>query len=352
MRKRGTKHLTVFLSLCKDTKPYVQNMDTLNKIYVNNHIFPTPGIEKTRVNGNFETDMLSILIPTYNFDCTALAQELQRQITQEGITAEVIVMDDASPNLSLRNANLDINNLPNCRHIQLPDNVGIARIRNLLADEATYDYMLFLDADVYPVHNNFVRNYIEARNLADVVCGGLLFRPTPPSPQCTLRYKYGSRVESQGVEKRMQQPYREFRTLNFLISRRAFMTTRFNEEFVRYGHEDTLFGKELQQKGNSITHINNPIYHDVPDTNEQFIEKTHRCIENLKEHYDILYSHVRLLQFHRKLQRRHLDGIAASIYNIIKPILLQNLTGKRPSLFIYNIYKVGFLCHIVRNDKQ
>ncbi len=331
---------------------HVKIIGTRNKNYVNNGIFPTSDIEKTRVNGNFETDMLSILIPTYNFNCTALVQELQRQITHEGITAEVIVMDDASPNPNLREVNLSINNLPNCRHIQLPNNVGIARIRNLLADEAKYDYMLFLDADVYPAHDNFVRNYIESRNQADVVCGGLLFRPTPPSPQCTLRYKYGSQVESQSVERRMQQPYGEFRTLNFLISRRAFMTTRFNEEFVRYGHEDTLFGKELQQKGHSITHIDNPIYHDVPDTNVQFIDKTHRCIVNLKEHYEILFSHVRLLQFHRKLQRWHLDSVVAFIYNIIKPLLLHNLTGKNPSLFIYNLYKVGFLCHIVRNVKQ
>jgi glycosyltransferase involved in cell wall biosynthesis len=80
--------------------------------------------------------MLSILIPTYNFDYTALARELQRQITASGFTAEVIVMDDASPCHELRTANEAINELPQCRLVQLPHNVGIARIRNLLADEA------------------------------------------------------------------------------------------------------------------------------------------------------------------------------------------------------------------------
>ena len=292
--------------------------------------------------------MLSILIPTYNYDCTPLASELQQQITTLGIIAEVIVMDDASPDMATRNALCAINNLPQCRLVQLPQNVGIARIRNLLAREAQYPYMLFLDSDVYPTSPHFVRNYIEARDSADVVCGGLLFRDTPPSPQCTLRYKYGSRIESQPVEKRMQQPYGEFRTLNFLISRRAFEKTQFNEEFVRYGHEDTLFGKELQQNGFTITHIDNPIYHDVPDTNEQFLAKTRRSIHNLQEHRHILNSHVTLLQMYDKLQRLHLTSLVAVTWGIIEPLLQRNLTGSKPSLFLFNIYKVGYLCRIMK----
>ena len=291
--------------------------------------------------------MLSILIPTYNFDCSPLARELQRQITASGITAEVIVMDDASPCDLSRKANATINDLPQCRLIQLQHNVGIARIRNLLADEARYDYMLFLDSDVYPVYDDFITRYINARHLADVVCGGLMFRATPPSPQCTLRYKYGSIVESQSVEKRMQQPYGEFRTLNFFISRKAFMATRFNERFVRYGHEDTFFGKELQQKGYTITHIDNPIYHDVPDTNEQFLSKTRRSIENLRQHYDILLSHVKLLRLYDKLHRWHLDGVVATLFATVEPLLLRNLNSSNPSLTALNIYKAGYICRIM-----
>ena len=292
--------------------------------------------------------MLSILIPTYNFDCTELARELQRQITASGITAEVIVMDDASPCHELRTANEAINELPQCRLVQLPHNVGIARIRNLLADEARYEYLLFLDSDVYPVSDDFIIRYIDNRDKADVVCGGLMFRATPPSPQCTLRYKYGSEVESQSVHKRMQQPYGEFRTLNFFISRKAFMATRFNEQFVRYGHEDTFFGKELQQKGYTITHIDNPIYHDVPDTNEQFLSKTRRSIENLREHYDILLSHVKLLRLYDKLHRYHLSGVVATLFSLIEPLLLHNLNSAHPSLTLLNVYKAGYICRIMR----
>ena len=292
--------------------------------------------------------MLSILIPTYNFDCTRLAEELQRQITASGMVAEVIVMDDASPRQELRAANQSVNDLPNCRLVQLENNVGIARIRNLLADEAQYDKLLFLDSDVYPVHDDFVKAYLDASENGDVVCGGLLFRDTPPSPDCTLRYKYGSHVESMTVEQRMKEPYCEFRTLSFLISREVFMKVRFNEAFTQYGHEDTFFGKEIGEKGYSILHIDNPIYHDVPDTNEDFLEKTRRSIENLKRHQEILLSHVRLLRFYQKLQKWHIDAAVAMAFKVLQKPLLSNLKGKHPSLKLFNVYKVGYLCCIMR----
>ncbi len=296
--------------------------------------------------------MLSILIPTYNYDCTPLVRELQQQITAHNITAEVIVMDDASPDANIRSALSAIDTLPHCRLIPLDNNVGIARIRNLLADHAQYPYLLFLDSDVFPTDHHFLQRYIDARNLADVVCGGLRFRPTPPSPQCSLRYLYGSRVESQPVEQRLRHPYGEFRTLNFFIARQAFHTTRFNEEFLQYGHEDTLFGKQLQLNGCTITHIDNPIYHDVPDTNEQFLAKTRRSIHNLRQHRNILTSHVRLLQLYDKIERTHTVTLIATIFRCIEKPLLHNLNSPHPSLFLFNIYKAGYLCNIMNSKQQ
>lgn len=291
--------------------------------------------------------MLSILIPTYNFNCTALVTELRRQADVCNAQIEIIVMDDASPDMEIRSTNKTIDKMPGCRLIQLPENIGIARIRNRLADESIYEHLLFLDADVFPVHDNFIASYLAHRNAADVVCGGLCFRPEPPSPECTLRYKYGSRVEAQSVAERMKSPYGEFRTLNFLVSREAFMKTRFDESFSRYGHEDTLFGKELQANGCTIAHIDNPIYHDVPDTNEVFLDKTKRGIDNLREHREVLDSHVRLLSFYNRLQQLHLTRTVAYGFRLSDSLLRQNLTGSHPSLILFNIYKVGYLCHIM-----
>lgn len=292
--------------------------------------------------------MLSVLIPTYNFVCVPLATEMSRQMREMEIEGEVIVMDDASTDTTIRKTNAAIASIEGCRYIELPENIGIARIRNRLAEAARYDYFLFLDADVFPVTELFLQNYVETSYMADVVCGGLQFRtPTVTETNRTLRYKYGTRVEAQTSRKRMQNPYGEFRTLNFFITREAFFKTRFDESFSRYGHEDTLFGKQLQLNGCTIAHIDNPVYHDVPDTNDEFLEKTRKSIDNLCEHRAVLQSHVRLLSLYDKLHCLHLTGLVAGIYTAIRPLLVANLCGKHPSLFLLNIYKAGYLCSVM-----
>ena len=78
--------------------------------------------------------------------------------------------------------------------------------------------------------------------------------------------------------------------LSILIPTYNFDCTALSTELQQ---QITASNIELGEKGYSISHIDNPIYHDVPDTNEDFLAKTRRSIENLKEHQDI---HVRLLR--------------------------------------------------------
>ena len=84
--------------------------------------------------------MLSILIPTYNYDCTQLVRDLQKQAEKALTKYEIIVMDDASA--TCKETNRDINSLPHCQYIELTENIGRSRIRNRLADMARYDSKL------------------------------------------------------------------------------------------------------------------------------------------------------------------------------------------------------------------
>jgi glycosyltransferase involved in cell wall biosynthesis len=63
--------------------------------------------------------MLSILIPTYNYDCTHLVSDLHQQADLLGIDYEIIVADDASPISLYKEKNREINALPHCRLIEL-----------------------------------------------------------------------------------------------------------------------------------------------------------------------------------------------------------------------------------------
>ena len=71
-------------------------------------------------------------------------------------------------------------------------------------------------------------------------------------------------------------------------------------------------------------------------------------LENLKKHKEILLSHVRVLQFYDKLHKGHLDSLVSLAFRILRKPLECNLLGKNPSLFLFNIYKVGYLCYIMR----
>ena len=113
--------------------------------------------------------MISVLIPTYNFVCVDLVEEILRQMARLDIIGEIIVADDGSSNMSTIAANSKIEQYDNCRLIVNPKNIGIARNRNLLMREAKYPHLLFLDSDTFPTSDDFLKNYIEAADKADVV---------------------------------------------------------------------------------------------------------------------------------------------------------------------------------------
>ena len=131
--------------------------------------------------------MLSILIPTYNYDCTNLVRDLHRQAECAGIDYEIVVADDASPIKECAERVREINTWPNCRLIELERNLGRARIRNRLADEARFEWLLFMDSDAEVISDSFIVDYLKHTD-ADVVCGGLCHADVLPSPEVSLRY--------------------------------------------------------------------------------------------------------------------------------------------------------------------
>ena len=99
--------------------------------------------------------MLSILIPTYNYNVYPLAENLQKSALKLGLTFELICMDDGS-HANENRLNEKINSLPNCTFIEHNINQGRTATRHALAKKSQYDWLLFLDADVLPRNNDFL----------------------------------------------------------------------------------------------------------------------------------------------------------------------------------------------------
>jgi len=296
--------------------------------------------------------MLSILIPIYNYNAESLVNQLHKQATLAEIPFEILLLDDNSDN-TYKTENEKLRNLLNTTLFELPTKVGRAIARNYLAGQAKYDYLLFLDCDSEPFDNKFIEKYLPyCIGNEIVVCGGTAYKPQKPQPDSYLRWIYGMRCEYKSAEQRNKAPNSKFSTFNFLISRELFLSIRFNELLRNYGHEDTLFGLELQKRNYTVTHIDNPLYHTGIDTNDVYLEKTRQGVENLKillEKYPDngdLVQNIRLLKYYVFLEKSHLIPLYYLFFRMFKKCMLANFNSKRPNLTLFNLYKLGYLCNL------
>lgn len=288
---------------------------------------------------------LSILIPTYNWDCELLVRSLQSQCTSLGIDYEIIVADDCSTDIDKRNSNKNtIENLENCLYIQLEENIGRAAIRNMLADRSSYSKLLFLDCDAMTKDDRFIKRYLDKSEEYDVVCGGLVHPESQPYPCVELRYKYEKRADKKRLAKyRNKEPYSRFTPFSFLIDRTTFMSIRFPEDFTGYGYEDVMFGVTLKKKEVSIIHIDNPLIHIGIEENSIFLEKTRQSIHNLYNHRNDIGNDSKLLMQYNRLRKIHFTWIIHIIDKIFGKLIINNLQGNRPSLFLFSIYKLSII---------
>src|SRR5262245_2412084 len=122
--------------------------------------------------------MLSILIPVYNYDVNTLVRELKRQCDNAAIEYEIFLCDDASHE-SVRRINQSVSALDNVKFKQFEKNLGRARIRNLMADEASYENLLFMDCDSEVVKDDYIKTYLAYCGTDKVVCGGRVYSKKP-----------------------------------------------------------------------------------------------------------------------------------------------------------------------------
>jgi len=53
---------------------------------------------------------------------------------------------------------------------------------------------------------------------------------------------------------------------------------------------------------------------------------------------------IKVLRYYYKLERLKLGGMFALFFRTFKKQLLKNLCSSNPSLFYFDLYKLGYLC--------
>lgn len=287
--------------------------------------------------------MFSILIPTHDYTCYQLVADLHEQAEKLGVPYEIIVAEDGSRDQVSMIANHKIVDMSNCKHVVRKENIGLAATRNELARIAQYNWIIYIDSDAKVEGKEYLANYLKEIGKADVVVGGLLTPEVNYDPHRTLRHKYEREADKvRKASMRMQSPYMQLSCFNIMMRRSMFLTILFDKDCRQYGYEDALFGVELEKRGISILHIDNPLIHKGLDTNEAFLFKSETALRTLKSLNGKMEGHSHVENAMNKLYRLHIGWAMRMFHRMFGGLLRKNLLSKKPLLLLFSIYKLGY----------
>jgi glycosyltransferase involved in cell wall biosynthesis len=298
--------------------------------------------------------MLSILIPIYNYDAYPLVKELHSQCLEAKIDFEILCQDDCSS--EYLNENQTINTLENCTFSRNKTNLGRGHNINTLANQASKDYLLVVDCDTFPKNRLYIQNYVYyiQKGNATVLYGGIIYESQKPSTEKLLRWVYGNKREALSLELRIKNPNRNALTSNLVIKKETFTKYPFDNKITKYGYEDLCFLVELESNGFVVNHIENPTYHLNLETSELFLKKTKTALENLafifesKKH---VTTESKIITSYTLLKKIGISRLVARTFKKGENALKKNLLSKKPSLLVFDLYKLGYFCQL-QNQKS
>ena len=290
--------------------------------------------------------MISILIPCFDYNAYPLVSILEKQALMLKIDFEIICIDDGSFS-SKNDVNQKINLLTNSKFIESKKNIGRINNRLLLAEKSQYEWLIFLDVDTLPNEDNFLKNYIDQINKGMMIIGGCIYKE-PENENFSLRYKFGKLREEINSNIRNKNPYKYISSCNFMCQRNVLIDVLSSIKTISYGN-DYIFGSLFKKMGIDVNHIDNPVLIDNIDENQIFIKKTHHALDNLISSYNnkIIKKHsISILKAYMILDNLLLKNIFVKITDLYKNLLKRNLYRKDPNLFLFDLYRLNYLCKI------
>lgn len=293
--------------------------------------------------------MLSINIPVFNYEVGELVSQLAKQAEELHIVYEIRVYDDGSEE-PVKLKNCKIAGLHGVIYSELKQNMGRSAIRNIMGTDSKFKYLLFIDADSLPANADYLEKFIENAKSNRVVCGGTTYRPEKPAVKGKyLRWFYGMNREAISAKERNSKKGFIITSNNFLVEKSVFENVHFREDLKTYGHEDTLLGYDLFRSGIEISHIDNPVEHTGLEDSQVFVEKTRIALKSLHQIAnqiltgdDVFVQQVHFLNRYYTIRKYFPKLLLRLFYKLCHRIIERNLTSGKPSLFLFDLYKLGY----------
>lgn len=279
--------------------------------------------------------MLSILIPSYGYNCLSFVTELHHQAEIFPVPTEILVAGGGA----YVEENRRINNLKNAKFIEVSGNHDHSYIYSCLAFSARYDKLIFIGCDAGVYSDVFLKTYLINYRKDEVLCGGFVYDKPMPSPLFSLCWNYGSR---------RKEKTNLFSSFNYMINkdvcRRILLDNNLKWKDYRMSVHDMLMGDYLLESGIRVRRIDNPVYRLNLKKNDDFLKDTRENIKQLALVINDLKSESHLVHLYHKYKRNGLIKLVPITYNIFHKLIVNNLLGAHPVMKLYYFYELAHLC--------
>ena len=262
---------------------------------------------------------LSVLIPFLGDDPVQLVSELAAQAAD----VEIILLDDGGTDefLAARVTRAVQDSPAPARLLRSGRNLGRAKGRNRLTQQARADHFLFLDADMLPDAPTFLARWLESIE-ADhpaVSFGGFSMLRTPEHRDHAVHRAMALNSDCLSADLRRLAPEKYVFTSNLLVRRDVFEAVAFDEGFTGWGWEDVEWAMRVARQW-PIQHLDNTASHLGLDTAAALTRKYEQSAANfgrvVAEHPQVVagYASYRVARMIRRLPGRSLvRGLARTL---------------------------------------
>ena len=251
---------------------------------------------------------LSVLIPYYKDDPTALLHALLSQTTEQ-INVEVLIYDDGTGDADL-NAKVcaAVKSAHSSVHLMIAhENKGRSAARNALQENAKADWVLFLDADMRPVSHRFLSDYVELidAEMADVIFGGFTVPEKADSADQELHRALSEVSDCLSLAARQAAGPQFVASSNLAVRKAVLDVEGFDDGFTGWGWEDSEWAARIAKRFELI-HADIPALHlglESTDTLlRRFKTSGHNYVRFTEKHPDIAKT-LSLFKISQKLRK-------------------------------------------------
>ena len=292
---------------------------------------------------------LSVLIPFYNDDPSVLLHQLAKQAERDP-DVEIIIYDDGSSNTAPNE---------NIRHIaaHVParikiltnsENNGRSYARNVMTSFAKGDWVLFLDADMLPISDTFIKNYLSeiCADHMDVMFGGFEVPPTSTSKDTELHRILSQSSDCLSVHERRKAGPQYVCSSNLCVRKKILGAEPFDNEFSGWGWEDSEWAARIA-KSYRLMHIDNPALHLGLETSQTLLDRFKNSGKNysrfVEKHPDIAPS-LKLYRTSKKIGKLPGQHLLRPVW---KSVVLSHIMPMRTRVIALKLWRASWYAEVI-----